>query len=116
MTKIFLQGTAFIVGDSDNVRKLYAQIPGSRLVEHGLYTVPCDADIPPVSFHIGGRKFPLTRFIFTKQRQGSTRCYGALQEEWDPEMEGWTLGVAFMRNYYIVFDVGRAQVGFATLR
>jgi hypothetical protein len=81
-----------------------------------LYTVPCNADIPPVSFHIEGREFPLTSLKLNKQYQGSTRCIGAIQGDEDPEMESWILGAAFMRDYYIVFDVGNAQVGFATLR
>jgi hypothetical protein len=114
LTNIFLQGTPVIIGDSDNVGDFYDRIPGSQLVEDGMYTVPCDADIPPISFYIGGREFPLMKFKYIEQDQGSTRCLGAIREEEDPET--WVLGAIFMTSYYTVFDLGKAQVGFATLK
>jgi hypothetical protein len=113
LTDVFLQAAGLIIGDPTNVAKFYKHIPDSQYSGKEYWTYPCDAALPSISFYIAGREFPLTKFKVDSQSVGSDRCMGAIMQQ--ENRAHWTLGVAFMRGYYTVFNVGTREVGFATL-
>jgi hypothetical protein len=102
-----------IVGDPKSVAKFYSRIPGAEFDGNRFWTYPCDARIPFISFNIAGREFPLVDLDLVRQYQGTNRCVGVIMQR--PNLPYWVLGVVFMSQYYTVFDVANARVGFADL-
>ncbi|WFD00756.1 cathepsin D [Malassezia yamatoensis] len=86
----FDSGTAMIGGPSDQVRRVYANIPGSQPMKNnaGHYTYPCHVK-PNISFSFGTRNYLLNNLDFNVMEiassdatQSSTRkCLGALVYE-----------------------------------
>jgi hypothetical protein len=117
LADIFLQGASFITGDAVNVAAFYGKIPGaSSTIVEGIYSFPCDADLPVISFTLGGQDFPMTPESFDAgpDPSGDDGCIGAIRAT-NTGNPFWVLGDAFMTNYYTVFDVGSSQIGFAAL-
>jgi hypothetical protein len=113
-TDISLQGANYISGAPGIVRKFYKQIPGSQAIQRGFWIYPCNTILPAIAFYFDGVAFPITRnFNRGRRKQGSPDCVGSIVG--DHVTNSWTLGAAFMANYYTVFDVGSKRVGFATL-
>jgi cathepsin D len=98
---------------------VYDLIPGSAPETNGFYDFPCNAVLPDISLYFGGRQFSMTQsFNFGPTYRGSSRCLGGIRARED--VQWWTVGIAFMTNYYTIFDVGQTgvtapEVGFATL-
>jgi hypothetical protein len=118
LANTFLQGVTVILGNASVVDALYNMIPGaenaSAILGEGIYTFPCNTTLPVVSFTFGGKDFPMTNGLnFAPITSLSPDCIGSIMGSDD--LNFWILGDAFMTNYYNVFDVGNAQLGFATL-
>jgi hypothetical protein len=113
-TDISFQGATLISGYPENVREVYKQIPGSQADGNGFYIFPCNTVIPDIAFYFDGVAFPITQnFNRGVTSAGSPYCYGSIMGDQPDNI--WTLGTAFMANFYTVFDVGTKRVGFATL-
>jgi hypothetical protein len=113
-TDISLQGSDLISGHADPVRRFYDLIPGSQPVEHGFYMYPCDTNLPDIALYFGGVAFSITQdFDRGLRDEGSGNCLGSIVGNEENPM--WTIGTAFMTNFYTVFDVDNRRVGFATL-
>jgi hypothetical protein len=113
-TDISLQGANAISGHPEDVRKFYRQIPGSQADDDGYYTFPCNTVLPVIAFYFDGIAFPITQsFNRGIDHEGSPNCYGSIVG--NEKTDSWTMGLAFLANYYTVFDVGDKRVGFATL-
>jgi hypothetical protein len=99
------------------VKAFYAEIPGSKAVAYGSYTFPCSADIPPISFTIGGKdlSFPASVLNAGPTLMDPTRCLGSIVAA-DIKIDFWILGSRWMRNYYTIFDYENSRVGFADLK
>jgi hypothetical protein len=118
---IFSQGTTAIVGEYNEVALFYSLIPGSDIGPDGFYSFPCDADLPDISFYFSGQQFSITQSFNLgpdPDNPNLNRCIGSIRAR--EGAQWWTLGIAFMSNYYTIFDSGQtgvrgAEVGFATL-
>ncbi|TCD61064.1 hypothetical protein EIP91_009067 [Steccherinum ochraceum] len=111
-------GTTFILGDSDNVSKLYESIPGAKnasaVAGAGMWSVPCDS-IPEISMTFGGRSFDIAPETFNMGKINGTGndCIGGIAAT--DVINFWIIGDVFLNNVYTTFDIGQARVGFADL-
>ncbi|KZV69225.1 acid protease [Peniophora sp. CONT] len=111
-------GTTLVVGDTNTVRALYAEIPGSADASNtagpGFFTFPCATD-PQVSLTFGGKSFPISLDTFNlgQLEAGSASCVGGVMSA--SGLPAFIVGDVFLQNVYTVFDVGNERVGFATL-
>lgn len=97
-------GTTLIIGDTTNVKAIYAAIPGSKdasaTVGDGFFTVPCNSIPSNVALTLGGKKFTISAdsFNFGQVSAGSADCVGGIVAD---DSEGfWILGDVFLRNVY----------------
>ncbi|KAM6502920.1 acid protease [Amanita muscaria] len=112
-------GTTLIYGPPEAVRQVYAQIPGSALIDrtNGFYSFPCNS-APVVSFNWGGKDWDISpsNFTFGEAQSGSNQCIGGLVAlDLGLGSNVWLLGDSFMQNVYTTFDLDLNAVGFATL-
>ncbi|KAF8261656.1 aspartic peptidase domain-containing protein [Lactarius quietus] len=115
-------GTTLIIGDENDVKEIYAHIPGSEPARpkddlgEGFFTIPCDFDTV-VSFVFGGKAFPVSpeRFNTGNVTNSADRCVGGIIYTPNSTSSFWTMGDVFLTNVYTVFDLGENQVGFADL-
>lgn len=109
-------GTTLILGETDGINALFAKIPGSRQVENGLYTIPCDFNTP-ISVGFGGKEFSVDPKTFNLgyHDSSSTDCVAGAASDDSLRGKFWIIGDVFLQNVYTAFDVGNGQVGFADL-
>merc|ERR1712060_387709 len=94
-------------------------IAGPSSVGHGEYIVDCDATLPDMTVTLGsgahatnltisgnGLRIKVCRFIVICE------CILAISGI-DLKEPLWILGDVLMRDYYTVFDIGNAQIGFS---
>merc|ERR1712242_661824 len=80
------------------------------------FTVDCSkaAQLPTISFSIGGKEFALEGSDYVLNVQGQCLLGFLGLDVPAPRGPLWILGDVFLRKYYTVFDYGNAQIGFAT--
>ncbi|GJE88752.1 A1 family peptidase [Phanerochaete sordida] len=117
-------GTPGIYGPFQDVSRIYAAIPGSRLVDAaGQWVIPCDAN-HTIAFKFGGQTFVMQP---TDYLIGPTSGTPDLCLSWPrasaPSSDGidWQLGTPFLRTVYSVFSFGidtkePPQIGLYPLR
>ena len=76
-------GTTLIYGPPDQVKTLYANIPGSKEYddEEGFYTVPCKSVPNNVGFNWGGKSWTISAANFNlgeDENSDGTQCVGAI--------------------------------------
>jgi hypothetical protein len=112
-TALVDSGTSLLAGPLDDVTNIAKRL-GAKRGGHD-WTVDCSADVPDLSFSLGGQFFSLTKSDLILQNSGST-CILGLMGISVPFGEGkqWILGNVFMRKFYIEFDYGHGgRVGIA---
>uniref|UniRef100_A0A0N4X2P0 Peptidase A1 domain-containing protein n=1 Tax=Haemonchus placei TaxID=6290 RepID=A0A0N4X2P0_HAEPC len=102
-------GTSFIVGPSEKIQKILDFIGVMELEVIECSAVP---SYPTIFFKLGSYEFKLEGQQYTlKQSHGE--CYVAFQKNPSKDDNSWTLGDAFMSNFYTIFDYENKKVGFA---
>ena len=77
-------GTTLLLGDTNNVRAVYAAIPGSkdasRTIGEGFFTAPCANFPSDVGLILGGQTFTMSADTFNLGRVSTTSpdCVGGL--------------------------------------
>ena len=106
-------GTSLLTGPTKTVKTLAESVGAKRNVA-GEYTVDCDANLPDLTFTIGGNAYTLTGDEYVIK--SGTTCLFAMMGLDVPRPAGplWILGDVFMRKFYTVFDYENEQVAFAT--
>jgi len=114
-TAIVDSGTSLLAGPKDDVAKI-AKLMGAKSLMGKEWTVDCSADLPDITFTLGGKDYTFAKKDYTIQ-SGST-CLFAMMGIDVPAPRGplWILGDVFMRKYYTVFDWGNKRLGFATAK
>ncbi|KAH8986125.1 acid protease [Lactarius akahatsu] len=107
-------GTTQVVGDTQSVQAIYAQIPGSKDIGSGTWTIPCNFNTP-VSITFSGKVFKISASTFNlgPESSSSSTCIGGFGA-----LDGlgfWIVGDMFLQNVYTTFDLGNNRVGFASL-
>merc|ERR1712093_868185 len=114
-TAIVDSGTSLLAGPKDDVAKI-AKLMGAKSLMGKEWTVDCSADLPDITFTLGGKDYTFAKKDYTIS-SGST-CLFAMMGIDVPAPRGplWILGDVFMRKYYTVFDWGNKRLGFATAK
>merc|ERR1712032_1757020 len=107
-------GTSLLAGPTEEVQAIAAKLNAKSILGKE-YTVDCNADLPDISFTLGGNDYTLTKKDYTLAQQGST-CILGLMGINVPAPRGplWILGDVFMRKFYVQFDWGNKRIGIAT--
>ncbi|KAK7055403.1 acid protease [Favolaschia claudopus] len=113
-------GTTIMYGPPSAVKKVWAKVPGSAVLdaENGFYSFPC-ATPPQMKFNWGGKDWVISTATINLglTAAGSSRCVGALSgQDIGLGSNVWLLGDSFMQNQLNIFDFGSNTVGFAALR
>jgi len=119
---IFDTGITWIVGDSDRIAQFYAALEpsGARHAPEygdGIYTIPCNFSTP-ISVYVGGKEIKISPDTFNLGPvlvEGSDTCLAGAVSNDALTGEFWVLGVVFLENTYIAWDVGQKRIGFADL-
>jgi len=113
-------GTELIYGPANVVANVYANIPGSQLIQNGeyqgYYQYPCDTSVD-ISLSFGGASWPIssTDFQWLTDIPSPGQCTGALAAQGSDQPTAWIIGDVFLKTVYAVFRYEPPAVGFATL-
>jgi len=102
-------GSSLLMGPSRDVASLATMLGAYQL--QGLYVVGCDTKLPDLVFQMGGKDFELTSEDYIVERVNSLCILGLQAIALEQPM--WILGDVFMRKYYVKFDFGKKEMGFA---
>lgn len=116
-TGIIDTGSNQILMREPAVKQYYDSVRGSRDASLGLYTYPCSATLPDLSFQFGTSRhnaiIPGSRLNAGQVTTGGTDCVGLLQSV------GWgtqnIYGTLLFHEYYVVFDTSEPRLGIARL-
>ena len=108
LTAIIDSGTSAIMGPSDIVKQILAQIPPSFKCKEA-------ANFPSVTIVLGGKEYVLKGDEYMMTREQGEGCDIGIQGSHLPSQfsGSFILGDSFMKNYYTHFDLGRKKIGFA---
>jgi len=76
----------------------------------GVWTVPCDAQLPEWVLTIGGQDYAITDFTVDLSLDDG-RCAFTIGK--NHEWSQFTLGIPFFRSTCVTFDVGGDRIGFS---
>ncbi|KAF0496517.1 acid protease [Gigaspora margarita] len=106
-------GTPFILGNSTQVSKILAMIPGSSFI-NSTWWIPCGTkNVVSLVFNNISYRISPTELIITNNAivpLSDSTCASAIQQSM---YSGWVVGAAFLSNVYSVFDFDNSKIGFA---
>merc|ERR1712216_539826 len=100
-------GTSLLAGPKADIDALAAKL-GAKSILGKEWSVDCSADLPDLSFTLGGKSFALKKADLILVQQGSTCILGIMGIDLPHPM--WILGDVFMRKYYVQFDWGQSAL------
>lgn len=108
LSAIIDSGTSAIMGPSDIVKQILAQIPPSFKCKEAV-------NFPTVTIVLGGKEYVLKGDEYMMTREHGEGCDIGIQGSHLPSQfsGSFILGDSFMKNYYTHFDLGRKKIGFA---
>jgi len=102
-------GTSALVGPANEVEAI-AAVLGAQKIKN-LYVVECEAASPSITFTLSGKDYSIKGQELILQQSGDWCVLGLMASA--AATTHWILGDVFMRKYYVQFDWGNRQVGFA---
>lgn len=93
------------------VSDFYNSFGGQYDSNQGLYLFDCNTTPPDFSVDIGGTTFTVPGSALNFQPAGNGQCVGGIQ--YSQSLPGSIFGDVFMKNFYVVFNLGTNQVGVA---
>lgn len=108
-------GTSLWLLPDSAVSAYYGQVSGAQNSnQDGGYVFPCGASLPDASATIAGTTFtvPGSALSFQPLNDGSGNCFGGIQSS--GSFPGAIFGDVFMKNFFVVFDLGSNQLAIAT--
>jgi len=114
-------GTSLIVGPIADVETI-ARIMGANEFTSGMYSVSCSTRLPNMEITLGSESQAITLVVKGHDLKMKIcmfsvvcQCILGIAGVDLPEPR-WILGDVVMRDFYTIFDIGNARVGFAKLR
>merc|ERR1711957_968275 len=113
-------GTSLLVVPSADLAKIVAAVGAKPLAPfpplNRELTFDCAGAAPDFDIVIAGKTYTLTKDDYALKSGG--KCILAIQAMDIPAPAGplYILGDVFMRKFYVKFDVGNKQMGFATMK
>lgn len=110
---IFDSGTTLMIFDSNTYSNLFYTLSSNHYcIDVGVIACECHSkdDMPRLHFKIGGSEFELSQDISWYYEKDT--CVLLVQGS---ETSTWVLGIAFLQNFYTVFDMDNQQITFASL-
>ncbi|ORX94590.1 Asp-domain-containing protein [Basidiobolus meristosporus CBS 931.73] len=104
-------GTSLITIPDVEADAINQALGGVSTGNQGLYQIPCSGNLPNINIMFGNTQFPLTPDQYVIQDTDGT-CVSGIAAAGSSEPL-WIVGDVFLRAYYSVFDLGKAQVGLA---
>jgi hypothetical protein len=105
---LFDIGTSGIYGPYQDVERLFEQISGSRLVDNGLWGIPCET-VVPIAFTVGQQTYTLqpTDYMIGPVSGNPEICL-SWPRALPPSPDGidWQFGGPFLRTVYSVWSYG----------
>ncbi|KAJ6543435.1 aspartic peptidase domain-containing protein [Mycena vulgaris] len=105
-----------IYGPEDDVRAIYAAIPGASESVETVFQFLCNTTVK-VSVSFGGQTWSIDPQDMNQGpvSSGSDQCFGAIGGITGSPSPGWRFGTPFLRNVYSVFRETPPSIGFAQL-
>jgi len=113
-------GTSLLVGPTSDVAAIASQM-GAQSVGNGEYMIDCDATLPDMTLILGSGTNTATLTVKGNDLRIKICSFVIICEcilgiaGMDLGQPLWILGDVLMRDFYTIFDIGNAQVGFSPL-
>jgi len=113
-------GTSLIVGPKADVENV-ADLMGATKIMSGMFLVSCDADLPDMELTLGSESQAITLVVKGDDLKMKICIFHMICEcilgiaGMDLPEPLWILGDVIMRDFYTIFDIANARVGFAKL-
>jgi len=113
-------GTSLIVGPKADVA-VVAGLMGATEVMSGMYSVSCSSDLPDMEVTLGSGSDAITLVVKGEDLRMKICVFYVICQcilgiaGMDLPKPLWILGDVVMRDYYTIFDIGNARIGFSKL-
>jgi len=113
-------GTSLIVGPKADV-SVVADLMGATEIMSGMYYVSCNSELPDMEVTLGSGSEAITLKVKGDDLRMKICIFYVICEcilgiaGMDLPKPLWILGDVVMRDYYTIFDIGNARIGFSKL-
>ncbi|CAO3636759.1 unnamed protein product [Cunninghamella echinulata] len=116
----FHTGSNFILAPEEKVKCLHEAIGATLTIQSNhekVYQLPCDQidDLPPLEFQLNNdikASIPSTAWL-TPDQNDSTKCNSLIRSVNGDKSAAWSLGNAFLDEFYVYFDYDKATIQLA---